>query len=1044
MKKRIHIVVIIALLLGTHSLWALEKHTVTGRVVSPYGQTPIEGSVVTLSDGTQSVVTGQTGAFSFQLESLNGSIVVWAPGYYTQKKPVTAETLLFVMVPESKQNYSEDLLEPFGRKPLGEKSTASVNIGKKDFSKGGLFIDRVLQGMVPGLQVNEGSGMPGEGAYFNSRGLNTLIGKSSPLIVIDGVPFIPDMSESPVIGGYTSNVFSAFSASDIKNMTFLKGAEAAIYGSIGANGVLIIETDNATDLETRVSFVAQYGISENTKTMPLLNNREYKNYIGGVAQTYFDDMGDILTEFPFLKDDPDYYYNFLYNNETDWQDMILNPAFVTENLLKIKGGDAIAKYDISFGYLNQEGVVENTGLSRYNMRLNSSINISQKLDMFASMSLAYLDNKLHEQGIIPQTNPMLVSMSKSPLLSPYRKDEYNNLLPDYASIRDESGNVKLSDAVSNPLALVNTSSISNEGSDILMNMGLNYRITNDLKFSGIVGLYNNYSRSEVFVPGVSSGAIMPLEDGLAINTVRQGIRETFNMYYSINGTYSKLFNKTHAVNVLAGGQMMTIRKEFDAGEGRNTSSDFYKTLDNVNSIGRSFFGYIYKRNWMNAFLKAGYTYKQLYTVGMNVSFDGSSSTGNATAQTGIFPSVNVAAYLHNQPFLANQSFVNRLIVRAEWLKTGNSDFDSNLSDYYYRNQVFRELSGIVRANIPNTGLSWENISTLNAGIDFTGLNQRLDLTLDLYQQTATDVILAKSISPAFGIDYIYDNLATIQNSGIELGLQAYLINHPKFDWVIGGTLATNQNTVVSLGGETDKVIEFEDGTALITREGEPVYSYYGFLAERVLSSTEEAEAAGLTDFAGNPFGPGDMLFTDVNSDGKIDDGDRIIIGNPNPDFFGRLYTSIRWGRLAILANFNYCYGNEVYNGLRREFETMDDFGNQLVSVERRWQNEGQETDMPRATYGDPMGNGRFSDRWIEDGSYLKLKELTLSFDLKRGDLKMFQGGTVYITGENLFTLTEYLGFDPEFSYSYIPYKQGLDFAKVPLMRTFKIGFKLHF
>ncbi|HPR33574.1 MAG TPA: SusC/RagA family TonB-linked outer membrane protein, partial [Prolixibacteraceae bacterium] len=706
--------------------------------------------------------------------------------------------------------------------------------------------------------------------------------------------------------------------------------------------------------------------------------------------------------------------------------------------------DAIAKYDLSFGYLNHEGVVENTGLSRYNMRLNSSINISQKLDMFASMSLAYLDNKLQEQGIIPQTNPLLAALSKSPLLSPYRKDEYNNLLPDYASIRDDEGKIRISDAVSNPLALVNTGNVSNEGSDILMNMGVNYRLAQDLKLSGIVGLYNNYNRSEVFVPGVSSGAIMPLKEGLALNTVRQGIRETFNMYYSLNGSYNKRFGLDHALDVVAGFQAMTIRKEFDAGEGRNTSSDFYKTLDNVNTIGRNFFGYIYKRNWMNAFLKAAYTYKELWSAALDFSLDGASSSGNETAQTGIFPAISVAAFLHNQPFLVNQSVVNRLVVRAEWVKTGNSDFDSNLSDYYYRNQVFRELSGIVRANIPNTGLSWENTTTLNAGVDFTGFRQRLDLSLDLYQKQSTDVILAKAISPAFGMGFIYDNMASIQNTGLELGVQAYLVHRPSFDWVVGGTFATNRNKVLSLGGETDKIIEFRDGTALITREGEALYSFYGYRSLGVFLNSESATGANLTDFAGQPFGPGDIHFSDENSDGVIDEADRVIIGNPNPDFFGCIYTSIRWGRLSVLANFTYSYGNDVYNGLRREYESMDDFGNQFASTERRWQREDQETDMPRAYYGDPMGNARFSDRWIENGSYLKLKELTLSVDLKRGDLNVFQGGSIYLTGENLWTLSEYLGFDPEFSYSYVPYKQGLDFAKVPLMRTVKLGFKLHF
>ena len=1045
MKKIKILFGLLVIILGTHTLFALEYHKVTGKVVGPYKNLPIAGAVVTSSESIQSVQSDSAGNYTIELPTLKGTIEVWAPGYHNNVKPVYGNRVNFVMIPESKINYSTEYAVPFGNKLIDEKTTAINNISKSDFSNGGLFINNVLNGVIPGLQVIDGSGMPGEGSYINARGLNSLIGKTSPLIIIDGVPYMPDMNESPVVNGFSNNMFNAFSAADIKNISYLKGSEAAIYGSLASNGVLIIQTDDARDLETKVSFVAQYGVANNKSTMPVLNVGDYRKYIGNVALTHFDDMGDILIEFPFLKDDPEYYYNFLYNNNTNWQDLIMNPAFVSENILKIKGGDAVAKYDLSFGYLNQQGVVENSGMKRYNMRLNSSINISQKLNFFTSMSLAYISNNLHEQGIVPQTNPLLASMSKSPMLSPYRKDEYNNLLPDYASVRNEEGHIRIGDAVSNPLALVNTTSITNEGSDVLMNGGINYLISNNLKITGIVGLYNNYNRTEVFVPGVSGGAIMPLENGLANNTVREGIRETFNMYYSVNGTYRKQFNTVHDVNIVAGWQTMTTRREFDAGEGRNTSSDFYKTLDNVGIIGQSFYGYINKRNWTNSYMRANYTFNKLYEAGFVVAIDGASSTGNNAAQFGVFPGINTAAYLHNLPLFADKAFINRLLIRSEYVMTGNSDFNSNLSDYYYQNQVFRELSGIVRANIPNSSLKWENNATLNLGIDFSGFNHRIDLTLDLYNKLTSDVILAKKISPAFGADFTYDNLASIQNAGVELGLQAYIINSKNFDFVIGGNLAGNKNKVKSLGGEKESIIEMDNGIALITREGESLYSFFGYQTDGVYASTPDALADGLSDYAGNPFGAGDIKFVNIdNTDNKINETDRVIIGDPNPAFFGNLFSSIRYKGISIFANFTFSYGNEAYNGLRRNFETMDGYGNQLVSTQRRWQAEGQVTDMPRPVYGDPIGNGRFSNRWIEDASFLKLKELTLSYTFQKGDIKFLQGGMVYVTGENLLTFTEYLGLDPEFSYSYLPYMQGLDLAKVPLMRTVKLGFKLQF
>jgi len=1026
------------------SLHAQDSNVFMGKVLSPFHNEPIPGAIVKVTGVAGTVNTNEQGEFSIELPGKGGKIEIWAPGFYNMVEPIVGKEMKFVMVPLSKQNYSDNYATPFGLIRQGEKASAMGNLNKAHFSEGGLFIDEVLNGTLAGLRVIKGSGMPGEGSYLNSRGINSLIGGNSPLLIVDGVPYLPDMNESPIIGGFSNNIFNALSASDIKQITLLKGSDASAYGSMGSNGVLLIKTDDATDLETKVSFFGQYGLSTVSKTMPVMNVHQYKTYVGDVALTRYDDMADILSSFPFLRDDPDYYYKFLYNNDTDWQNKVMNPAFVTENLLKIKGGDAVAKYDLSFGYLNQAGIVENSGLSRYHMRLNSNINVSKKIDFFASMSMAYLTNSLHEQGMIPQTNPILAAMSKSPLVSAYQKDEYNHILPDYASLFDSDGNIMPSNAVSNPLALVNTTKVSNEGYDVLMNGGLNYRVADFLKLNATVGLYSNYNRSELFIPGVSSGTIMPLYDGLAKNSVRQGIRETFNMYYSASAIFNKTIAAKHKVNAVAGWQAITTRKEFDAGEGRNTSSDFYKTLDNVSTVGRQFFGYINQWNWMNTYLHANYNFNNLFSAGANLSFDGASSFGNNAPQFGLFPSVNTALFLKNMKGIQQIGFINKLTIRAELSKTGNSNFASNLSDYYYRNQVFRQLSGIVRDNIPNTKLRWEDNSSLNLGIDFSGFNQQIDLTFDWYSNTASEVIMPQSISPAFGFDFIYNNMATIRNTGFELGFQAYLLNTKNFYFLLGGNIASNKNVMTDMAGEDDKLVEFEDGAAMITQEGKPVFNFYGYQTDGVFANSLDAQAAKLTNYAGTAFGAGDIKYIDQNTDGKIDKYDRVIIGDPNPDFFGGLYASIGYKRISLTANFTYSYGNEIYNALRREYESMDDFGNQLVSTTRRWQEENDVTDMPRALYGDPIGNSDFSDRWIEDGSYLKLKSLTLSYDFKRGDLFILEGGTLYLSVENLYTVTRYLGYDPELSYSYEPYKQGIDFGKAPVPRTVKIGFKLQF
>lgn len=1034
------------LLLVSGTTMAQNRHVVSGRVVSPYKGEPIVNAVVTATEMGESVQTDSVGLFSFEVEELKGAIQVWAPGFYRAEQSLSDDTpFSFVLIPENKINYNEYLALPFRSENLKSKASNSNNINQKDFSIGALTVGKAIQNSIPGLQVINKSGMPGEGEVFNSRGVSSFISLSSPLIVVNGMPYLPDFTESRVIGGYSQDVLKMFSNSDIKNITFLRGAEASVYGSLGSNGVLMIETDDAADLETHVEFNAQYGIALNSNTMPVMKGDDYKTYIGNIALTRYPDMADVLDNFPFLKDDPNYFYKYLYNNATDWQDEIYRPAFVTDNSLKIKGGDAIAKYNLSFGYLNHKGVIDNTDLTRYNMKLNSNINVSSKVDLFASMSLAYYTNNVQEQGMREETNPMLAAMGKSPLMHPFSKDASNHILPSYATIRDADGNVLTNNAVTNPVALINQSEIKGQSYDVLMNAGVHYNIKSNWLLTGMFGLYHNYNRENVFIPGLSDRTIMPLVSGLADNTVRMGIGEAFNIYYNVNTRYNYALADDHKIVVTGGLQSILTRREYDSGSGRNTSSDFYKTLDNVNSIGRSFDGYINQWNWMNFFGSASYYYRDLLTAGVNVSIDGSSASGPDATRYGVFPSVNAAFHAKNIHPLREIDFLNKLNVRAEYNMFGNSNFSSNHSEYYYQNQVFRQLSGIVRAGVPNTSLKWENNQTVNLGLDISLFNHRIDVAADFYSSTATDVIIGKQISPVFGSATMYDNLAEIRNNGVEIGLQAYLLNGKDYHWVIGGTLAANKNEIISLGGEGSIITELSDGSALISKEGHSTYSFYGYKTNGIYASSQEASAAGFTDYAGNEFSAGDVRFVNVNSsDAILDPSDRTIIGDANPDLFGRFYTSVGFKGFELTANFIYSYGNEAYNAVRREGESMKEFSNQLVSVNRTWSYEGQVTDMPRAVYGDPRNNSRFSDRWIEDASYIKLKELTLAYNFNKTLFSFIKGGHVYVSGENLITFTDYLGLDPEFAYSYDPSLQGFDLGKIPQPRTFKLGFRLQF
>jgi hypothetical protein len=422
---------------------------------------------------------------------------------------------------------------------------------------------------------------------------------------------------------------------------------------------------------------------------------------------------------------------------------------------------------------------------------------------------------------------------------------------------------------------------------------------------------------------------------------------------------------------------------------------------------------------------------------LNVAADGSSSVGEDANLFTVYPSLNGAWFVKNT-FLKNVNWLNSLKLRAEYSTTGNSRYASMLSKYIYINQRVRGITGIVRAGVPNTELNAEVNHTVNIGVDAAFWNNRINVSLDVYRTRINNLIVPQAVSPLLGSDYIYQNSGKMQNQGIEASFQIAPVYSKNMKWDLGFTISTNKNKLLSMGSLSSNVTELSDGSALISQVGQSAYCFYGYQTLGVFSTTAEAKAANLKNAAGTSFGAGDIHFVDQNGDGTIDGNDRVNIGNPNPKIFGNFFTDFQYKNFELAATFAYSYGNKAYNAVKRSLESMSDFTNQVISVTNRWTLEGDVTTMPKATYGDPMGNSRFSDRWIEDASYIKLKQLTLSYNTK-----FFSGTTFFVTAENLFTITKYLGLDPEISYSYDSMTQGFDYAKIPKGRSVRLGVKLN-
>jgi TonB-linked SusC/RagA family outer membrane protein len=1014
---------------------AQERFQVKGKVLLP-DKTPLAGALVRGDKVMETTMTDARGEFTLELSSPERGLFVEATGFYPKELPLLQrDALEIVLMPLDSYRYNEELVMPFRLERADKKSSSAVNVSKKDLGND-FYLDKALSGKLPGLRVIGKGGMPGEGAYWNLRGVRSFVGSNAPLIVINGIPHLPDTRESPIIGGYSKSLLLPYNVHDIQNVTLLKGAEASLYGSLGSNGVLLIETDGAArdQLDTRVSFYGQYGINWNSKRVPLMGVKEYKAYLNNVGLTRYENMADLFINFPFLKDDPGYYYASIYNNNTDWQKEIYKSSFISENLFRVEGGDAIAKYDLSLGYTRDQGVVDNTSMNKYHAQLNTNVLISRRWEMYTTIGIAFIENRLQEQGMVPETNPILAAYYKAPLLSPWRKDGSGHVLDQYDIARLD---------VSNPAAIVDLVDASTKVYDVNIKVGATFRATPRLTLNALLGLYYNYNRENIFVPGIDLAAILPLEDNLAKNTVRTGVGEAINMFYNVNAAYTESVGD-HDLNLNAGYQVFTSNMEFDAGRGRNTTNDFYQTLNYVHSEGRHFWGYIDVWNWMNLYLHGDYTYRDMLRASLNLSLDASSSSGPDATRFATFPSASITWMAANTGAIGRIDGLDRLDLRLEYGLTGNSRFSSNYGKNYYVNAPLMDIGSIVRANIPNTRLKWENNAQFNAGVDLALLSHRVDLSLDYYRVISSDVILANPIASVFGQPSYFENNGEIENNGLELALQLTPVRNPSFEWIVGGDIATLDSKVVSLGKNRELVQQLPDGAEIISRAGEHPYSFYGYRAEGVYSSAAEAQQAGLTDFSGRAFAAGDVKFQDIVVDNVIDENDKVILGSAMPDFFGSFYTSLRWKKIRLSTGFAYSHGNKAYNAVRRQIESGSTFFNQSGAMKHRWILEGQVTEIPKAVYGDPMNNNRFSSRWVEDASYLKWKNITLSYTFDTPLWNFFRSGTLYITGENLYTFTKYLGVDPEFAYSHDEALLGCDYAKMALPRTIKFGANLKF
>ena len=1022
--------------------------TVSGVVFDAATRTPLPGvRVVAHGNQKYSTMTDVSGWYTLKTPTFVTLLDLQAPGYNLIQIAVSEK-------PQTVNLYSEQFSNDY---------SAEVNVGDmaqtEDFSiSTALTIDQEIGNRLGGdLRSITRSGTPAMGSALFIGGLNSLNANAQPLVVIDGVFVDQQYSRDALHEGHYNNVLSAINVNDIEKITILKNA-TALYGTKGSNGVIIIDTKRSTSMATRIEANVMTGIELLPNRPSMMNAGQYRLY----ASELIGSTNTKLTDYKFLNNDPNYYYYKQYHNETNWDDYVYREAFTQNYNIGVQGGDEVADYNLSLGYTNAESTLSYNNFTRMNLRFNTDIKLIGNLSTRFDVAYNYNTRNLRDDGIIEDftketiLSPNFLALIKAPFLHPYRHDENGELTSFVSQADDFASDFGLNTSWANPVAINKYGDAKNknrlEYSVFNISIAPRYDFSSNLYATTLFyyALSNNNQRSFVPMTGTPTFYI-------------DGVGESSNSASALNTKQESLFSDTkidwtyrqcaHYLNLIGGFRFTNDNYVSTAQEGHNTGND--KTPNVSGSLNFSNVGGI-DDTWRSFayYANANYNYKYKYFVQGGLSMETTSRFGKdvdagvklAGVHWGLFPSLQAAWLVSSEDFFSVKNIgINSLKLSAGYDASGNDDIAVSASrTSLSANRFLNGSIGLVLDNIGNTGVQWETTHRYRAGIDLVMLNNRMDLSFNLFKSYTNNLLTIKSLPEITGSGYYWSNDGSLENIGGDLGLRFKLLNNKEWKWEVGANVATYKNKITALpdGDYTTSIY----GANVLTSVGRAAGVFYGYETTGVYATQQEAEADDLKLVATTgeitPFGAGDMRFVDHHADNIIDEKDMVVIGDPNPDFYGNLYSNLSYKRFTLNMNFSYSYGNDIYNYQRSLLEGGSQFFNQTTALNRRWVAEGQQTDIPKATFGDPMGNSRFSDRWIEDGSYFRLRSVTLSYDLPVNSVWL-QGVTVWATANNLFTLTNYLGGDPEVWAGNSVLYQGIDRGLTAQGRSVLMGIKIN-
>lgn len=1013
---------------------------IKGVVKSARTKTALSGINVTV-DGFSATITHDDGSFDIKVPNLESILKISGENFQTKVYALRRqESGIEIYLSEANYAPAYEIANLASGEKMQYNSTyaASTTNFKNDQWSNPVneSVGGFLQGKVAGLNTVRNSGTPGAGTYLSLRGFNSLYATNKPLIIVDGMIYDDEDYGSGIIQNNISSPLANLDVKEIEDVTVIKDG-SSLYGTKGANGVIKITTTRATELSTKIDFTMYGGINQAPDQLPLLGPDGYRTHLSQLEATRGLTQ-DQIAALPYMNDNTSSSSYYRFHNNTNWQDQVFKPSVNQNYFLKIRGGDEIAKFGLSVGYLDSKGIVDKTNTTRYSTRLNAALRLTQKLSVDANLSFINNTQNQWNQGFAYKTSPIYLALTKSPFLNTHVIDNAGEVSPNLADVDYFN--------VSNPNAILENGFARNNNYRFFGNLKFNYALNKQWNFNTIFGLTFNKERESFFIPddGVAD-LILPT----AIGTNQSGseVQQYNSIYTDTYANYFKNFNNDHNLEARFGVRTQSNKSESDLGLGFNSSTDDFTLVGAGSNLLRQVGGSLGEWNWLNIYANADYNYRNKYFLTTSYAVDGSSRFGdklNGKDKYALMTSLSAAWLVSSEGFMKNVKAIDYLKLRASYGHSGNDDIGNFTAQQYYVSQNLLGMQGLVRGNIGNSNLQWETVKKLNLGADLGIFNERVNASFDLYANRTRNMIVYKLASEVTGFDNIVSNGGAMRTLGAELALKARIIRATDFTFDLGVNVSRYKNEIQGLP-DGDILTQFA-GATYLTSVGKDANLFYGLKTAGVYSTTAEANSAGLNRRLSNgelvPFTAGDMRFIDVNGDKVIDNNDRMVIGNPNPDVMGSFSTNFTYKRFSLQGLFTFSVGNDIYNGLRYNLEKMSGYENQSAAVVNRWRAEGQQTDIPKATWGDPMGNAEFSDRWIEDGSYLRLKTLVLGYDFKINDANYVKYIKLYATANNLVTFTKYLGYDPEFSATSSIFGQGTDIGLAPQFTSIQLGLRL--